>query len=67
MIFNVIDVMKYLERINVFSEVHPDLLTLFLLHHRHPHSVPFENFGVHSGRKIILEEEKPKFPVFKVK
>ena len=52
------DVKRYLERINVHSEVKPDLETLILLHRQHLYNIPFENLDIHSGRKIILDEEK---------
>lgn len=52
------DVNKYLERIDVSAEVKPDPETLRLLHRSHLYKVPFENLDIHSGRKIILDEEK---------
>lgn len=51
------DIEGYLDRINVHSEVYPDLKTLFLLHRNHLYNIPFENLDIHSGRKIILDED----------
>lgn len=52
------DIKKYLKRINVHSEVSPDLETLRYLHRQHLYNVPFENLDIHSGRKIILQKDK---------
>lgn len=51
-----IDVKKYLERINIHTNINPDLTTFYLLHRQHLYNVPFENLDIHSGRKIILNE-----------
>lgn len=49
---------KYLKRINLHSEVKPDLETLRSLHRQHLYNVPFENLDIHCGRKIVLEKNK---------
>lgn len=51
------DVNKYLKRIDVHSEVKPDLETFRFLHRQHLYAVPFENLDIHSGRKIILQKD----------
>jgi N-hydroxyarylamine O-acetyltransferase len=52
------DIERYLEKINVHSGIRPDPKTLFLLHRKHLYNIPFENLDIHSGRKIILEEDR---------
>jgi N-hydroxyarylamine O-acetyltransferase len=52
------DISEYLKRINVITEVKPDLKTLKLLHQNHLLNIPFENLDIHSGRKIILEKDR---------
>ncbi len=48
---------RYLKRINVHSQVQPDLETFRFLHRQHLYAVPFENLDIHSGRKIILKKD----------
>lgn len=52
------DIERYLDRIKVHSQIRPDLNTLFLLHRNHLYNIPFENLDIHSGRKIILDEDR---------
>jgi N-hydroxyarylamine O-acetyltransferase len=53
-----INVNKYLKRINFKSKIRADLGTLRHLHRQHLYNVPFENLDIHSGIKIILDQEK---------
>jgi N-hydroxyarylamine O-acetyltransferase len=46
----------YLKRINYNGPLDPDLETLRRLHMAHLLQVPFENFDIHLGRPIVLED-----------
>jgi N-hydroxyarylamine O-acetyltransferase len=52
-----LDVAAYLERINYRGSQAPTAETLRALQGAHLLSVPFENLSIHSGQRIILEEE----------
>lgn len=52
------DVSSYLKRINYTGPRDVSVETLHELHIRHLLSVPFENLDIHSGRQIVLDDEK---------
>lgn len=56
--FQIMDLQKYLNRINISHDIKPDFDSFRLLHRQHMYNVPFENLDIHSGRKIILDKDK---------
>jgi N-hydroxyarylamine O-acetyltransferase len=54
---SVIDVEAYLRRIRYQGQLAPDAATLWALHVAHLEIVPFENFDIHLGRPIVLDED----------
>lgn len=53
-----LNVRRYLERINYEGLLDPTAETLRELHKAHLLAVPFENLDNHFGRQIVLDEEK---------
>src|SRR6476620_9554304 len=51
------DLTLYLKRINYSGPVEPNFATLEKLHRQHLFAIPYENFDVHLGRKIELDEQ----------
>ncbi len=52
-----LDVERYLQRIDYSGPTVPTLETLSALHQAHLLAVPFENLDIHLGRAIVLDEE----------
>lgn len=52
----IVDIQRYLERINYHGSLDPTLQTLRALHEAHLQAVPFENLDIHLGREILLDE-----------
>ena len=48
---------EYLERINLDTEINPDLDCLKKIHRAQHRAIPFENFDIALGRKIDLSPE----------
>ncbi len=51
-------VQKYLERIKLQDELHPDRNTLIKIHRQHLLNIPFENLSIFENRKIEFDTEK---------
>ncbi len=52
-----LDVDRYLQRIDYSGSTVPTLETLSALHQAHLLAVPFENLDIHLGRAIVLDEK----------
>src|SRR5262245_27288790 len=50
-------VAEYLERIGYNSSLEPNLETLTALHRAHLRTIPYENFDIHLGRTLPLDQE----------
>lgn len=50
------DLDLYLQRIGYSGPLEPNLETLRNLHRQHLFAIPYENFDIHLGRKIVLDE-----------
>lgn len=53
----ILDIERYLDRINYTGSREPTLETLRKLHRAHLYAVPFENLDIGLGRPIILDEQ----------
>ena len=53
---SIVDIQRYLERINYHGSLDPTLQILRALHEAHLLAVPFENLDIHLGREIVLDE-----------
>ena len=54
---SILDIEKYLERIDYSGSLDPSTQTVRALHRAHMLSVPFENLDIHLGRQIVLDEQ----------
>lgn len=52
----ILDIQKYLDRIQYHGPLEPTFQTLRALHEAHLLAVPFENLDIHLGREIVLDE-----------
>jgi len=52
------NIKNYLNRININQEIKPNLIDLKVLQKQHLLNIPFENFDIHSNKKIELNISK---------